>query len=224
MDRPSLAIFIHEIRNQCLYTEAAFSIFNQSLEQKVASGAFLAANSVLMAASQIAATIWPTRARSKKRGEVLREVLQLPEKHALNDRRIIEIWEHGDEKLEEWVGATKGHHVIFDHIGQLDEFGEFPVAEGNIYRMYDPKTTIFYFRGDGFKLKALADSISDIYSRTNAVHRQMWPEQHIEGPQANAPTTVSTTAEAEGESDAPSGGNGKAKPATAKKRKKRSGN
>ena len=224
MDRPSLAIFIHEIRNQCLYTEAAFSIFNQSLEQKAASGAFLAANSVLMAASQIAATIWPTRARSKKRGEVLREVLQLPEKHALNDRRIIEIWEHGDEKLEEWVGATKGHHVIFDHIGQLDEFGEFPVAEGNIYRMYDPKTTIFYFRGDGFKLKALADSISDIYSRTNAVHRQMWPEQHIEGPQANAPTTVSTTAEAEGESDAPSGGNGKAKPATAKKRKKRSGN
>lgn len=204
MDRPTLAIFIHEIRNQCLYTEAAFSIFNQSLEQQVSSGAFLAANSVLMAASQIAATIWPTRARSKKRGEVLREVLQLPEKHALNDRRIIEIWEHSDEKLEEWVGATKGHHVIFDHIGQLDEFGEFPVAEGNIYRMYDPKTTIFYFRGDGFKLKAIADSISDIYSRTNAVHRQMLPEQHTEVPQA----------------DAPGGGNGKAKPAAAKKRKK----
>ncbi len=219
MDRPSLAIFIHEIRNQCLYTEAAFSIFNQSLEQQVANGAFLAANSVLMAASQIAATIWPTRARSKKRGEVLREVLQLPEKHALNDRRIIEIWEHSDEKLEEWVGATKGHHVIFDHIGPLDEFGEFPVAEGNIYRMYDPKTTIFYFRGDGFKLKAIADSISDIYSRTNAVHRQMWPEQHIEVPQADAPTTVSSTAEEDGESDAPSGGNGKAKPTTVKKRK-----
>ena len=218
MDRPSLAIFIHEIRNQCLYTEAAFSIFNQSLEQQVSSGAFLAANSVLMAASQIAATIWPTRARSKKRGEVLREVLQLPEKHALNDRRIIEIWEHSDEKLEEWVGATKGHHVIFDHIGPLDEFGEFPVAEGNIYRMYDPKTTIFYFRGDGFKLKAIADSISDIYSRTNTVHRQMLPEQHTELPQADAPTTVSATTEADGETGAPSGGNGKAKPATAKKK------
>ena len=218
MDRPSLAIFIHEIRNQCLYTEAAFSIFNQSLEQQVASGAFLAANSVLMAASQIAATIWPTRARSKKRGEVLREVLQLPEKHALNDRRIIEIWEHSDEKLEEWVGATKGRQVIFDHIGSLDEFGEFPIAEGNIYRMYDPKTTIFYFRGDGFKLKVIADSISDIYSRTNTVHRQMLPEQHTEVPQADAPTTASATAEAERESDAPSGGNGKAKPAAAKKR------
>ena len=217
MDRPTLAIFIHEIRNQCLYTEAAFSIFNQSLEQQVSSGAFLAANSVLMAASQIAATIWPTRARSKKRGEVLREVLQLPEKHALNDRRIIEIWEHSDEKLEEWVGATKGHHVIFDHIGPLDEFTKFPVAEGNIYRMYDPKTTIFYFRGDGFKLKVIADSISDIYSRTNAVHRQMLPEQHTEVPQANGPTTISATGEADGESDAPNG-NGKGKPATAKKR------
>lgn len=219
MDRPSLAIFIHEIRNQCLYTEAAFSIFNQSLEQQVSSGAFLAANSVLMAASQIAATIWPTRARSKKRGEVLREVLQLPEKHALNDRRIIEIWEHSDEKLEEWVGATKGHHVIFDHIGPLDEFSEFPVAEGNIYRMYDPKTTIFYFRGDGFKLKAIADSISDIYSRTNSVHRQMLPEQHTDVPRQVTPTTAMASDEPVGEPETAKSGNGKAKPKTSRDKK-----
>ena len=219
MDRPSLAIFIHEIRNQCLYTEAAFSIFNQSLEQQVANGAFLAANSVLMSASQIGATIWPTRARSKKRGEVLREVLQLPEKHALNDRRIIEIWEHSDEKLEEWVGATKGHHVIFDHIGPLDEFGEFPVAEGNIYRMYDPKTTIFYFRGDGFKLKAIADSISDIYSRTNAVHRQMLPEQHAEVPSQAGNQGAGNDVDHSAEPEPPKKGNGKSKPKSRKSKK-----
>lgn len=178
MDRASLAIFIHEIRNQCLFTEAAFSIFNQSLEQQAQTGAFLAAQSVLLTASQISGTLWPTRARSKKRGETLREVLQLPEKHPLNDKRLTEIWEHSDEKLEEWIGATKGQHVIFDHLGPLDGFTEFEVDENNIFRMYDPTTTVYYFRGDGFKLKSVADAIADIYSRVNSVHRQMLPEQH----------------------------------------------
>ena len=222
MDRPSLAIYIHEIRNQCLYTEAAFSIFNQSLAQQASSGTFLAAHSVLMTASQIGATLWPTRARSKKRGDVLRETLQLPEKHSLNDRRILEIWEHSDEKLEEWVGATKGQHVIFDHIGPLEEFSDFPVAEGNIYRMYDPKTAIFYFRGDGYKLKAIADAISDIYSRANAVHRQLLPEQHAE----NQQKTTLAADQAPGEDDpkpkTAKGGNGKAKPAAAKRKKTKS--
>jgi len=185
MDRPSLAIFIHELRNQCFYTEAAFNIFNQSLQQQSPSGTFLAAHAVLMNASQIAALLWPTRARSKKRGEALREILQLPEKHALNDRRIVEIWEHNDEKLEEWIGATKGQHVIFDHIGPLEGFTEFPVAEGNIYRMYDTNSLIFYYRGDGYKLKALAEAISEIYSRASAVHRQMLPEQHTTVPAAS---------------------------------------
>lgn len=212
MDRPTLAIFLHEIRNQCFYTEAAFSIFNQSLEQQAASGTFLAAHAVLMNASQISALLWPTRARAKKRGEELRELLQLPEKHPLNDRRIIELWEHSDEKLEEWIGATKGHHVIFDHIGSLDDFGEFPVAEGNIYRMYDTQNSIFYYRGDGFKLKAIADAIADIYSRANAAHRQILPEQHADLAQADAQATSVEENSDQASGDSRKGGNGKSKP------------
>jgi hypothetical protein len=217
MDRHSLAIFIHEIRNQCLYTEAAFSVFNQSLEQRAANGVFLAAHSVLMNAGQIAAILWPTRARSKKRGEALREVLQLPEKHPLNDRRISEIWEHGDEKLDAWVGATKGHHIIFDHIGPLEEFVEFPVAEGNIFRMYDTKTLIFYYRGDGFKLKAIAEANGDIYARADAVHRQLLPDQHTEVPQQAAPIPSAAAGDLESESASANAGDSKSKPKTAKK-------
>lgn len=179
MDRASLAILIHELHNQCIFTEAAFRVFNQSAQQNLQGGVFFAAQSTLLCASQISSLLWPTQPRAKKRGEELRELLQLPEEHPLNDPRLVSLWEHGDEKLEDWIGTTKGEKVIFDHIGSLEELNQqVPVLEGNIFRLYDPTTMTFYYRGDGFKMQGIADSISRIYSLVINVHRQMFPEQH----------------------------------------------
>jgi len=89
------------------------------------------------------------------------------------------MWEHADERLEDWVGSTKGEKVIFDHVGSLEELNkQVPIVEGNIFRLYDPNTMTFYYRGDGYKMQAIADSISEIYSRVITVHRQMFPEHH----------------------------------------------
>lgn len=176
MDNTTVALFIHELRNQCIYTEAAFRVFNQSLEQRIPAGVFFGAQGVLLSASQISALLWPIRARSRKRGEDLRAALRLPEKHALNDKRLAAIWEHGDEKFEEWVGNTKGQRVIFDHLGQLP--ADVQIPDENVYRLYDPAEMVFYYRGDGYKLQPIADAISDIYSRVGALHRQMFPEQY----------------------------------------------
>jgi hypothetical protein len=178
MDKTTLALFVHELRNQCIYTEAAFRVFNQSLEQNITAGAFFGAQSTLLQASQIASLLWPNRARAKKRGETLREVLKLPEKHPLNDRRLCSIWEHGDEKFEDWVGETKGKQIVFDHLGPIQPFLENGVEDGSVYRLYDPTTQIFHFRGDGYKMQAIADAISDIYTRVTSVHMQMFPDQH----------------------------------------------
>jgi len=187
MDRASLAIFIHELHNQCVYTEAAFRVFNQSVQQNISGGVFFAAQSTLVCASQISSLLWPSKTRVQKRGEELREILQLDEKHPLNDPRLATIWEHGDEKLEDWIGATKGEKVVFDHVGSLEDLGsQVPIVAGNIFRLYDPTTMTFYYRGDGFKMQAIADSISEIYSRVLTVHRQMFPEQHAAGEQSKA--------------------------------------
>jgi len=192
MDRASLAIYIHELRNQCMYTEAAFRVFNQSMQQNLTAGVFFAAQATLLSASQIAALLWPTRARVQKRGQDLREILQLPDKHPLNDRRLSGLWEHADEKLEDWVGRTKGEKVVFDHLGSLAELKkQVPVADGHVFRLYDPQTLTFYYRGEGFKLQGLADAISNIYSKISLVHRQMFPDQYLSGTAAaGAPAGV----------------------------------
>lgn len=180
-----------------MYTEAAFRVFNQSMQQNVTAGVFFAAQATLLSASQIAALLWPTRARVQKRGKDLREILQLPEKHPLNDRRLSALWEHADEKLEDWVGRTKGEKVVFDHLGSLAELKkQVAVGEGHIFRLYDPQTLTFYFRGEGFKLQGLADAISNIYSKITIVHRQMFPEQYLPGsasPDADDPAAKKKT-------------------------------
>lgn len=176
MDNNTLAIYIHELRNQCLHTQASFDLFNQAMSAQQANGVLYGGQMIMMPASQIAALLWPTRARARGRGEALRKALQLPEKHPLNDRRLAELWERADEKMEEWVGATKGQPVVFDFVGDLTQLGDGNTPEHCIYRAYNPNTHTYYYRGVGFNLQAVAKALSDVGSRVNALYRQLFPE------------------------------------------------
>jgi len=176
MDTNTLAIYIHELRNQCLHTEASFNLFNQAMNSNAGPGVLFASQMVLMPASQLAALLWPTRARSRGRGEALRKALQLQEKHPLNDRRLAELWERTDQKTEEWVGATKGQQVVFDYVGDLKELGDGKTPEKCIYRAYNTASRVFYYQGVGYNFQAIADAISDVAGRVNGVYRQLFPE------------------------------------------------
>lgn len=176
MDTNTLAIYIHELRNQCLHTEASFSLFNQAMNSQEGPGVLYASQMILVPASQLASLLWPTRARSRGRGEALRKALQLKEKHPLNDRRLAELWERTDQKTEEWVGATRGQQVVFDYVGDLKELGDGKTPEECIYRAYNTATRVFYYQGVGYNLQAIADAISDVAGRVNGVYRQLFPE------------------------------------------------
>lgn len=177
MDNNTLAIYIHELRNQCLHVQASFNLFNQAVMNKAATGVLYGGQLILMPGSQIASLLWPTRARARTRGDALRKVLQLPEKHPLNDRRLCELWERSDEKMEEWIANTKGKQVIFDLVGDPAEVGQGETPDECIYRAYNPNTHVFYYRGVGYNLDAVAKALADVANRVNAVYRQMFPEQ-----------------------------------------------
>lgn len=176
MDTNTLAIYIHELRNQCLHTEASFNLFNQAMNSQAGPGVLFASQMILMPASQLASLLWPTRARSRGRGEALRKVLQLQEKHALNDRRLAELLERTDQKTEEWVAATRGQQVVFDYVGDLKQLGDGNTPENCIYRAYSTDTQVFYYQGVGYNLPAIANAISDVAGRVNGVYRQLFPD------------------------------------------------
>jgi len=237
MDNNTLAIYVHELRNQCLHAQASFDLFNQAVMNKAANGVLYGGQMVLMPSSQISQLLWPTRARARVRGEALRKALQLPEKHPLNDRRLAELWERADEKVEEWIGNTKGRQVVFDFVGDPAQLGEGNTPEECIYRAYNPNTHIFYYRGVGYNLQAVAKALTDVGGRVNALYRQLFPEhakaedearqKAMEAQQAAAaaqqPAAGQQTAEAPAANDvAPepidlSGGEAEAEPKPAKK-------
>ena len=178
MDNNTLAIFIHELRNQIVHTQASFDLFNQAMQNGAAQGVLYGGQLVLMPASHLSNILWPTRARSRARGEALRKVLQLPEKHPLNDRRLSELWERADEKIDDFISTTKGKNVVIDFVGNptaIDPNAD--IQEHNVYRAYDPETRVFYFRGVGYNFPAIANAISDLSGRIHAVWAQMNPEQ-----------------------------------------------
>ncbi|TNE62268.1 MAG: hypothetical protein EP335_13295 [Alphaproteobacteria bacterium] len=177
MDNNTLAIYIHELRNQCMHTQASFNLFNQAMVNRANPGILYGAQMILMPASQVSALLWPTRARARGRGEALRKVLQLGEKHPLNNRGLSELWERADEKMEEWVAATKGQQVVFDYVGDPTQIGDGSTTEQCIFRAYNPANRVFYYRGVGYSLQAVADAMMDVAGRVNAVYRQMFPEQ-----------------------------------------------
>lgn len=177
MDNNTLAIYIHELRNQCLHAEASFNIFNQAMTNRMGSGILYGGQMILIPGSQIASVLWPTRARARARGEALRKVLQLPEKHPLNDRRLCELWERSDEKLEEWISDTRGQQVIFDFVGDPATVGDGKTPDACIYRAYNPAARIYWYRGIAYNLQAVANALTDVATRVNAVYRQMFPEQ-----------------------------------------------
>ncbi len=175
MDNNTLAIYIHELRNHCMHVQTSFDLFNQAMVNQASGGVLYGGQMVLTSVSQVAALLWPTRARARSRGEALRKSLQLTEKHPLNDRRLSELSERADEKFEEWVAATKNAQVVFDFVGDPRTIHE-SVKENSIYRAYHPETNIFYYRGIAYNLKGMAQALSDVAVKINALYRQLFPE------------------------------------------------
>ncbi len=180
MDTNRFVIYLHEIHSQCLFTRAALAIFNQALEQKEANGALFAGQAALTSASQVASLLWPPRARARRRGEILREKLGLPERHALGDRRFVELWDHADEKFDEWVKKTHGQQVLFDFVGPAQALNIPDLKDEGIYRLYDTRTKIFVFRGVGYNMQNLARAIEEIGRRAQTLLRQIFPGRYEE--------------------------------------------
>ncbi|MEX0297528.1 MAG: hypothetical protein AB3N28_00560 [Kordiimonas sp.] len=160
-----------------MHSQASFDIFSQALQNQQGPGILYGGQMILLPASHIASMLWPTRARSRKRGESLRKVLQLGDKHALNDRRLSEIWERIDEKTDEWIAATKGEQVVFDFVGDPASLGEQAPKDECVYRGYNPATHIYTFRGVSYNLPAVAKAINDVAARVDGIFRQLFPEQ-----------------------------------------------
>lgn len=176
MDSNNFALYVHELRNQCVYAETAINLFNQSMEKQSTQGAFYAIHTFLTAASQIGRLLWPNRAKAKRRGETLRAALGIPETFPLGDDRLLNLWDMADEKTDDWIRGSKNQIIAYDYLGPISELKPKQPKDQHIYRAYDPTTHYFYFRGEVFNIQLLASRVAEVAARINQAHDQIFPK------------------------------------------------
>lgn len=176
MDLNKIGLHIHEIRNQFSYIEGNVSILNQSLENNNNSGVFMALQSIFVSAAQISRILWAPRKKGKARSEELRKFLGVPEDHPLNNKDIQTLFDFSDEKIEEWVKASKGKYILFDFIGDLGASPHKEVAMEHIFRSFDLKGKIYVYRGVGFQMENVMTAMRGISDVINEAHYRLFPD------------------------------------------------
>lgn len=186
MDRNNFALYVHELRNQCIFAETAIGLFNQSIEKQSKMGAFFALQSFLTAASQVARLLWPNRVKGKRRAETLRAALGIPANYPLNDERLLNFWEWSDEKTDNWIQSSKNQIIAFDYFGPAVELKPVPPKDEHIYRAYDPTTRLFHYRGEVYNIQLIVSRIAEIAARINQAHDQLFPKPQQEATAGDA--------------------------------------
>jgi hypothetical protein len=177
--------YLLELRQQCLWAVECLEAMNESLGRSAGyervisffghAGHFL---HHVGAASRI---LWPPvprekekAARARARGLHLRTVLGIPDDHALKKRTLRDHIEHLDERIDDWAHGSKNHNIVDFTFGPPGVVGGGGVGTGDVFRQYDPATTVFIFRGESFHVQTLAGGVGDVLERVTAKLGPPW--------------------------------------------------
>lgn len=199
MDMNVIGLHIHELRNQCRFIEASVDILNQSMENQAAMGIFFSLQNIMMGTNHISRLLWTPRKKGRPRAAALRQILELPDKHPLNNENILSLTDHADEANDQWISQSRDQYILYDFIGNIAQSQHKGVETKNIFRAFDPATKIYTYCGVNFNLEALLKALSDVSNRVNQIHIRLYPDQWQEAKEqditpAETPEPVATPA------------------------------
>jgi hypothetical protein len=154
---------------------------------------FFAVQGFMTSTSNISRLLWPNRIKAKRRGEELRKALGLPNEHPLCSDQFHNFWEFSDERIDDWIKNSRGHQIAFDFLGPKSALSGRTPKDEHIYRLYDPESRVFYYRGETFNLQEVASHVAEIAARIKAAHDQLFPKQK---PAESTPKAAETAAAA----------------------------
>jgi hypothetical protein len=130
------------------------------------------AESFLRATGNISKVFWPPPPLSrnkdlsditKKRGEHLQRIYQMSDNSPLKNRTLRDLFEHFDERLDEWFYSSE-HHNLFDSNLLPRQF----VAKSKDYlRNFDPVEWVLFFAGDELEFKPIIESVVELKQKTD---------------------------------------------------------
>ncbi|WP_313805641.1 hypothetical protein [Flavobacterium sp.] len=114
--------------------------------------------SILVAAGNVSKILWPTYNRHAKRGEKLRQILQIKDDNPISERRFRNHFEHYDSRIEEWYD---GQGSYIDLAMNPDLLGK---SHERIDRGYNSFNNTLIFRGELLDLDEVLNAIKEIHN------------------------------------------------------------
>jgi hypothetical protein len=126
-----------------------------------------AIQSILIAAGNISKILWPTKKESQSRGLMLRELLDVDKNSPLIDRKFRNLFEHYDERIDNWFMPQRSASFKDFCLGPPQGFhGQFP---SGVHRGYDYTTETLSYQGESVNLGVLVRAIAEIQQKCRTI-------------------------------------------------------
>lgn len=175
MDDFLAQIYLEQAKQECERCFQSIQVMNAIMQQKIEGDFFQHALDLIHHAAAVSRIFWPPGGRNKqnskrahRRGQVLRDMLQLLSGHAVQNRALRDHFEHFDERLDDWAENSRNRNIIHHLFGPRSAVSGDAIQDSDIIHHFDPATKIFAFRGEHYNIQELAAGIDDIYKRAVA--------------------------------------------------------
>ncbi|WP_192983525.1 hypothetical protein [Pseudomonas sp. EggHat1] len=175
MDKFLAQIYLAQSKQECERCFYSIGIMNAIIQGELEGDFFQYALDLIHHASAVSRIFWPPGGRNKqsskralRRGQALRDMLQLQNGHAVQNRSLRDHFEHFDERLDDWAENSKYRNIVHRLFGPRAAIGGNAIQDSDILHHFDPATNIFGFRGEYYDIQDLAVGLEDIYKKTVA--------------------------------------------------------
>ncbi|MDF1644267.1 MAG: hypothetical protein P1U80_08785 [Pseudomonadales bacterium] len=146
-------VFLSEIVRQAEIAKLSATRLKSKDDETNSLEIWCSLQSILIASGNVSKILWPSRQRSKERGENLRSLLGIENGNMLEERKLRNHFEHYDERIGDWC-KTNQSAVYIDSKIEPFETGVSGI-EQFAHREYNPLTKVFMFRGEKFDIGGL---------------------------------------------------------------------
>ncbi len=176
MEQKVLRHFQFEIVLQIRFCRWAYDNIHRLARAGRTQEALYNVQSLLVAWANISKIMWPVRNRNDtdakwkkklERGKEIRESIAVNDDSILKNREIRNIYEHYDERLDEWYSSPNHSKGFADMwVGPINDIlrGLPTLKKENVFRHYDPNTDVATFQGKEYHLRPVFDELARIYN------------------------------------------------------------
>lgn len=159
MDDFVLSIFQLEVERQCRWVRLAAVDLNAALHVHDSDRCWASLAALLTAAANVSKLLWGGKGGLKAARRPLRESLGVNDEDSpLYSRRLRNLFEHFDEKIDEWASVDPDGTYVDSNIGPMS----LGIPRERWLRHFDPDTATVTFRGETFELQPLVDAATEL--------------------------------------------------------------